>query len=380
MIDDDFDFSEEELEGEWDYPVDDSPLPGIFSAESLLALNDAVAKRPKSEPQAETQYDSEPSEIKTRDKSPYGVSASMLLGENWTQPPSLPARAEGKGKRSSASKTKPVHPIPSNPEPAFDAEFIVNETAPFIFSAPSKPITDGISRPKWVERPPQTKDGPQPNNEPDTSVSKRARELDAEARANFEKAAKATAKEAPKYVVDKETLICHLAWCDRAKEIPKARRLTMSRIPHQGRFALCATCFREKTPEQQLKDFLNTCKPASKSEIVSKAIVTYCEELGVHAEVKAGTAYITTIAGEWYFTYNDRPIVLHHKNSEKRYDWKGNLLKNHYHIQQQKFYSPAHALAYIAIHDKPERALAIGLQQLEAMRRNQRRNQQKSAQ
>lgn len=193
--------------------------------------------------------------------------------------------------------------------------------------------------------------------------------LDAKAREEFEKAAAETEKEDQKYIVDKRTLICHCAWCDRAGEIPEEFQLKVAHIPFQGRIALCTNCFRDKTREQQLKTYLKTCKPGSKNDIVSKAIVAYCEKLGIHAETKAGVAYITTVAGEWYFTYNDRPIVLHHKNAEKRYDAHGNEKKNQYHIQEQKFYSPAHALAYIAIHDRPERALAIAVEQLGYMNR-----------
>lgn len=193
--------------------------------------------------------------------------------------------------------------------------------------------------------------------------------LDAKAREEFEKAAAETEKGDQKYIVDKRTLICHCVWCDRASEIPEEFQLKVTHIPFQGRIALCTNCFRDKTREQQLKTYLKTCKPGSKNDIVSKAIVAYCEKLGIHAETKAGVAYITTVAGEWYFTYNDRPIVLHHKNAEKRYDAHGNEKKNQYHIQEQKFYSPAHALAYIAIHDCPERALAIAAEQLGYMNR-----------
>ncbi len=194
--------------------------------------------------------------------------------------------------------------------------------------------------------------------------------LDAKAREEFEKAAAETEKEDQKYIVDKRTLICHFTWCDRASEIPEEFQLKVAHIPFQGRIALCTNCFRDKTREQQLKTYLKTCKPGSKNDIVSKAIVAYCEKLGIHAEAKAGVAYITTVAGEWYFTYNDRPIILHHKNAEKRYDAHGKEKKNQYHIQEQKFYSPAHALAYIAIHDRPERALAIAVEQLGYMNRS----------
>ena len=121
--------------------------------------------------------------------------------------------------------------------------------------------------------------------------------LDAKAREEFEKAAAETAKEDQKYIVDKRTLICHFAWCDRASEIPEEYQLKVAYVPFQGRIALCTNCFRDKTREQQLKTYLKTCKPGSKNDIVSKAIVAYCEKLGIHAEVKAGVAYITTVAG-----------------------------------------------------------------------------------
>lgn len=348
----------EDFRDEFGSLIDEPPMAGIFSADSLLSLTrvTSVGAEQKESPKSVFHEDS---------SSPYGVSASMLLGgKPIAQPPQNVMKLPSEGIKQQDNKPKQQPQLLRRPTPAFNIDFIAGSTRPI--TSFGQPTIIGNTPPS-----PSSSDKTEVKEKPDWAKSSEA--LDNEMRRRLEQAAEDTSKQKQKYVVDKQTLICHLAWCSRAKEIPKERQIRVDKVPYNGHYALCTTCFRSKTPEYQLNEFLKASKPSSKSELISRAIVAYCERLGIHAEVKGGVAYITTMSGEWFFTYNDRPIVLHHKNAEKRYDWKGNLLKNNYHTQEQKFYSPAHALAYIAIHDKPERALAIGLQQLEAMKRSQQK-------
>lgn len=86
---------------------------------------------------------------------------------------------------------------------------------------------------------------------------------------------------------------------------------------------------------------------------LEKKIETTCSKYGMKVEMKSGIAYVTTYAGEWYFSYNDRPITLYHKNSIPVKDRKG-ALKKHSHVQPVQLYSPLHALAYIKNHEAAE--------------------------
>ena len=78
-----------------------------------------------------------------------------------------------------------------------------------------------------------------------------------------------------------------------------------------------------------------------------------CAKYGMKVEFKSGTAYIKTYAGEWYFSYNDRPITLYHKNAVPVKGRNGRL-KKHSHVQPVELYSPLKALQYIRNHEAAE--------------------------
>ncbi len=84
-----------------------------------------------------------------------------------------------------------------------------------------------------------------------------------------------------------------------------------------------------------------------------------CAKYGMKAEIKGGIVYVTTYGGEWYFSYNDRPITLYHKNSVPVKGRDGKL-KRHFHIQKVDLYSPLHALAYIRNHERAEERRLMG--------------------
>lgn len=63
------------------------------------------------------------------------------------------------------------------------------------------------------------------------------------------------------------------------------------------------------------------------------------EQYQMHIEFMGPNVYVTTIAGEWFFDYNTRPITLHHKNEELWYSQMGRG-RGHYHAQNKNFSSP----------------------------------------
>ena len=71
----------------------------------------------------------------------------------------------------------------------------------------------------------------------------------------------------------------------------------------------------------------------------------------MHISFVGSNAVVTTIAGEWYFNYNIRPIQLHHKNNERRTDCYGRST-GHYHIQNVHPETPLEAMAYIYHHER----------------------------
>ena len=74
------------------------------------------------------------------------------------------------------------------------------------------------------------------------------------------------------------------------------------------------------------------------------------EKYGMKAELIGNYIYITTICDEWYFDFQASPIILHHKNRDRRTDGKGEPLKDVYHRQPNKFDTPFQALIYIWKH------------------------------
>jgi hypothetical protein len=97
-------------------------------------------------------------------------------------------------------------------------------------------------------------------------------------------------------------------------------------------------------------DKLARRRDKTKAQIMQEQLTLLCEEYGMHAEFKAGVIFVTTVVGEWYFMYNDRPIKLRHKNYSEEYAKMGKSL-NLYHLQSKKFPSPLHVINYIKRHD-----------------------------
>jgi len=89
----------------------------------------------------------------------------------------------------------------------------------------------------------------------------------------------------------------------------------------------------------------------TKAELMRRGMAELAARRHMHIEFVGENAMVTTIAGEWYFNYNIRPIQLHHKNNEQRYDKQGRLT-GFYHQQKISFQTPMAALAYIYQHER----------------------------
>lgn len=116
-----------------------------------------------------------------------------------------------------------------------------------------------------------------------------------------------------------------------------------------------------KLIKERLKDEYRDAVNKSSRAVngIEEKIRSVCGKYKMKVEIKSGTAYITTYAGEWYFSYNDRPITLYHKNSIPVKDKNGKL-KKHSHIQPTELHSPLHALAYIRNHEAAEEKRLMG--------------------
>ncbi len=94
-----------------------------------------------------------------------------------------------------------------------------------------------------------------------------------------------------------------------------------------------------------------TGKKKSRANITKEALMAAAEGYGLHLEFIGPNLYVTTIAGEWYFNYVDRPIMLHHKNNKLYLDRTGKP-KRYYHNQDITFPSPLDAIQYIYRHER----------------------------
>ena len=107
-------------------------------------------------------------------------------------------------------------------------------------------------------------------------------------------------------------------------------------------YTACPYCCQDDLSKINLYFKTQGCYRGSKSEIIGHQLENIGHQYGMNIKTNGGTAYVTTVAGEWIFRYNDRPIVLNHRNT---------LKKDGYHLQPIKFSTPVAALSYIYHHD-----------------------------
>lgn len=157
------------------------------------------------------------------------------------------------------------------------------------------------------------------------------------------------------FVGDKTSKYYHMKDCPCIAQIVKKDLEACGSNPEHHGFKPCSVC--KPSPVIVKKE-----RPAlkSKSELMRQAMAELAERHSMHVEFKGGSALVTTIAGEWFFDYNQRPICLHHKNNDARFRADGTS-DGYYHIQKLTFPTPLAALAYIYHHERAAERLAFEL-------------------
>lgn len=150
------------------------------------------------------------------------------------------------------------------------------------------------------------------------------------------------------FIGDKSNKLYHRKDSSCVEGITKLNLFACGPDPASQKFKPCPICRPEPVPTASVK---RVRKKRTKSETLQEAMESVAEQYQMHIKFVGPNVYVTTIAGEWFFDYNTRPITLHHKNEEKRFDRMGRV-KGHYHVQDQSFSSPMLALAYIYHHEK----------------------------
>jgi len=151
----------------------------------------------------------------------------------------------------------------------------------------------------------------------------------------------------------------HLRTCDQLNKIADKNFVGLGKNPGGKGWSPCPVCINDlgiaststlKSGTESIDETKKNRVSQSKSDIMKYEISALCKEYRMHAEFVGGTAFVTTVAGEWFFIYNDRPIKLHHKNYSDRAMNAPRTMKL-YHMQDKKFASPLHVIRYISEHD-----------------------------
>lgn len=148
------------------------------------------------------------------------------------------------------------------------------------------------------------------------------------------------------FIGDKSKKLYHAKNCPCISQIVKKDLEACGANPEFHGFKPCCEC--KPTPVAVKKD---RSAPKSRSELMRQALAELADRHGMHIAFKGGAALVTTIAGEWFFDYNQRPVQLHHKNNDLRLRADGTP-NGHYHVQALTFPTPMTALAYIYHHER----------------------------
>ncbi len=153
------------------------------------------------------------------------------------------------------------------------------------------------------------------------------------------------------YIGDRRTMLYHSKRCPTLLLINSEDMQGCGRKPEGSGFLPCPRCLSSLFLKSI--EYRNSLlkQPPTKASVMKNEIRILCYEYGLHSEFVGTIVFITTIAGEWFFDPNIRPILLHHKNNEKQYNCSGKY-KIHSHIQDLTFSTPAHAIGYIYRHER----------------------------
>nr|WP_326184523.1 hypothetical protein [uncultured Oscillibacter sp.] len=155
------------------------------------------------------------------------------------------------------------------------------------------------------------------------------------------------------FVGDKRSKRYHTKDCVCISQIVKKDLEACGPNPELHEFKPCPVCKPIPVIVKKERSNLKT-----KSELMRQAMAELAERHSMHIEFKGGSAMVTTIAGEWFFDYNQRPICLHHKNNDARFHADGTS-DGYYHVQKLTFPTPLAALAYIYHHERAAERLAF---------------------
>lgn len=148
------------------------------------------------------------------------------------------------------------------------------------------------------------------------------------------------------FVGDKRQKRFHTFDCAEIRFIAKADLYPCGPHPESVGFRRCQWC-RPKLPEGVAKKE----RGKTKAEIMRQSLAELADRHGMHVSFVGNNIVVTTIAGEWYFDYNIRPIQLHHKNTEQWVDSHGQST-GYYHRQNVPLATPLQAMAYIYHHER----------------------------
>lgn len=140
---------------------------------------------------------------------------------------------------------------------------------------------------------------------------------------------------------DSQKKLLHRKSCKMVRAIPTEYMMDCSKASARQGYSPCPICWPCPVPDQGRQ---------SKDEWLRAEMCRMSAKYKLKIQFKGTFAYVTSSEGEWYFSYQDRPVILHHKNREQWYDRCGNST-GVYHRQPGKFPSPLRTLVYIHAHD-----------------------------
>jgi len=118
------------------------------------------------------------------------------------------------------------------------------------------------------------------------------------------------------FMGDTRSMVFHEKESDCLNKVPKEYLRGLGWYPEKVGFTACSVCLKHiRLQAVAEKPKVNVSQKVlaggrSKSEIMCEQIMLLSEEYGMHAEIRGSIVSITTIAGEWYFDFKDRPITL----------------------------------------------------------------------
>ncbi len=154
------------------------------------------------------------------------------------------------------------------------------------------------------------------------------------------------------YIGDRSTMLFHSKNCPTLLLLQSYENLQgCGKKPEGSGFFPCHRCLPRLAEEADARRAILLGLDRTKASVIRDEMRILCNEYGMYIEFVGNIAFVTTIAGEWFFDPNIRPIKLHHKNIEMRYDQSG-CLTGYYHLQEPTFETPAHVLGYIYGHEQ----------------------------